>query len=78
MSVSTTHVLKRNRPGLRRDVQKAESSFLRRIIAAEDDPARRRIHTWLAEIDDERLFSLGLTPKDIAILRGTRTRRHAR
>jgi hypothetical protein len=48
------------------------SSFVRRLIAAQDDPAKQRIRDWLREVDDERLKGFGLTPEDIAILRGTR------
>jgi uncharacterized protein YjiS (DUF1127 family) len=49
---------------------KAKSSLVRRLVAAENDPAKRRIRAWLANLDDERLSSLGLTPQDIVILRG--------
>jgi hypothetical protein len=50
---------------------KAKSSLVRRLVAAENDPAKRRICAWLAELDDERLSGLGLVSEDIAILRGT-------
>jgi hypothetical protein len=50
---------------------KAKSSFVRRLIAATNDPAKQRIRAWLAALDDERLSGFGLTPEDIAILRGT-------
>jgi hypothetical protein len=47
------------------------SSLVRRLVAAENDPAKRRIHAWLANLGDERLSRLGLTSRDIVILRGT-------
>jgi len=50
---------------------KAKSSLVRRLVAAENDPAKRRIRAWLTELDDERLLGLGLTSEDIAILRWT-------
>ena len=49
----------------------AGSGLVRRLVRAKDDPAKQRIRTQLREIDDERLFGLGLTPEDIAALRGT-------
>ena len=48
----------------------AASSMVRRLILAEDDPAKQRIRAWLSDIGDERLLCLGLTPQDIAMLRG--------
>ena len=48
------------------------SALVRRLIRAEDDPAKQRIRAWLSEIDDHRLFGFGLTPADIAALRGNR------
>jgi hypothetical protein len=78
MSGSTVDVVKRDTAELRPDPPKGESSFVRRLIAAEDDPARRRIRTWLTKIDDERLLSFGLTPRDIAILRGAPIRHRPR
>jgi hypothetical protein len=53
---------------------KAKSSLVRRLIAAENDPAKLRIRAWLIALDDERLSGLGLTSEDIAILRGARSR----
>src|SRR5215467_13649486 len=47
------------------------SGLVRRLVRAKDDPAKQRIRTQLSEIDDERLFGLGLTSEDIAALRGT-------
>ena len=44
---------------------------MRRLVLAKDDPAKQRIRAWLSDIDDERLFCLGLTSEDIAALRGT-------
>ena len=49
----------------------ARSSLVRRLVAARDDPGKERIRQWLIAIDDERLSRLGLTPEDIALLRGT-------
>ena len=49
----------------------AGSSLVRRLVLAKDDPAKQRIRAWLSDIDDERLFCLGLTSEDIAALRGT-------
>ena len=48
----------------------AGSSLVRRLVQAKDDPAKQRIRARLSEIDDERLFGLGLTSEDIAALRG--------
>lgn len=45
-------------------------SAMRRLVAASDDPAKRRIREWLANLGDERLSGLGLTPQDILVLRG--------
>jgi hypothetical protein len=44
---------------------------VRRLVLAKADPAKQRIRAWLSDIDDERLFSLGLTPEDVATLRST-------
>jgi hypothetical protein len=52
--------------------RKARSSLVRRLAQAKDDPAKQRIRRWLSDINDERLLSFGLTPEDIALLRGTR------
>jgi hypothetical protein len=48
----------------------AKSSLVRRLVAATDDPAKRRIREWLGNLGDERLSGLGLTPQDILVLRG--------
>ena len=50
---------------------RAESSLVRRLVRAKDDPAKQRIRAQLSGLDDERLFCLGLTSGDIAALRGT-------
>src|SRR5262245_5714033 len=49
----------------------SRSSLVRRLVAAENDPAKRRIRAWLANLEDERRSRLGLTPRDIVILRRT-------
>lgn len=46
---------------------------MRRLVRAKDDPAKQRIRRWLSDIDDQQLSSLGLTPEDIALLRGSRS-----
>ena len=51
--------------------RKARSSLVRRLVQAKDDPAKQRIRRWLSDINDERLLSFGLTPEDIALLRGS-------
>jgi hypothetical protein len=51
--------------------RKAGSSLVRRLVQARDDPAKQRIRRWLGDINDERLASFGLTPEDIALLRGS-------
>ena len=50
----------------------AKSSFVRRLLKARDDAAKRRVRAWILEIDDDRLLGFGLTPEDIALLRGRR------
>jgi hypothetical protein len=45
------------------------SSLVRRLVQAQDDPAKRRIRTWLCDLNDEQLSNLNLTPEDIAALR---------
>jgi hypothetical protein len=42
--------------------RRARSSLVRRLVQANDDPAKQRIRRWLSDIDDERLLSFGLTP----------------
>jgi hypothetical protein len=48
----------------------AGSGLVRRLVRTKDGPAKQRIRAQLSEIDDERLFCLGLTSEDIAALRG--------
>ncbi len=45
------------------------SGLVRRLVHARNDPAKARILTWLLNIDDERLLSFGLLPREIATLR---------
>ena len=54
----------------------ARSSLVRRLVAAENDPAKQRIRALLANLGNERLSGLGLTPQDILILRGTQEQHH--
>jgi len=51
--------------------RRARSSLVRKLVQANDDPAKQRIRHWLSDIDDERLLSFGLTPEDIVVLRGS-------
>jgi hypothetical protein len=53
--------------------QRAGSRLVRRLVLAKDNPAKR-IRAWLSDIDDDRLFSLGLTSEDVAALRFTANR----
>lgn len=53
---------------------KVKSSLVRRLVAAQNDPTKRRIREWHTELEDERLSALGLTSEDITILRGTQSR----
>jgi hypothetical protein len=48
-----------------------QSSFVRRLLRANNDPAKQRVLAWLLEIDDARLLRFGLTPEDVIILRTT-------
>jgi uncharacterized protein YjiS (DUF1127 family) len=50
----------------------ARSSLVRRLVQAQDDSAKQRIRARLGELGDEQLFGIGLTPEDIAVLRGAR------
>src|SRR5580692_1622763 len=52
---------------------KVRSSLVRRLVQAQDDPAKHRIRAWLCDLNDEQLSSLGCTSEDIAVLRGTQT-----
>ena len=71
MHGSATHFSKKGIVASRVDFRKAKSSLVRRLVAAENDPGKRRVRAWLTELDDDRLSDLGLTSEDIAILRGT-------
>lgn len=51
-----------------------KSSFVHSLLQARDDATKRRVLGWLLEIDDDRLLGFGLTPEDIALLRGTAAR----
>ena len=50
---------------------KVGSGLVRRLVQAQDDPAKCRIRGWLSDLDDAQLLSLGLTSEDIALLRDT-------
>jgi hypothetical protein len=52
--------------------QKTTSGLVRRLVNAEHDPGKKRVRQWLSNIDDRRLSQFGLTPEDIAALRGRR------
>jgi hypothetical protein len=52
--------------------RRGRPSLVRKIVQANNDPAKQRIRRWLSDIDDERLLSFGLTPEDIVLLRGSR------
>jgi hypothetical protein len=64
------HFSRQGMAALPASFRRPKSSFVRRLVAAKDDPAKARVLRWLAEIDDKRLAGFGLTPEDIAILRG--------
>ena len=51
----------------------AGSKLVRRLVQAKDDPAKERLRMWLSAIEDERLLGFGLTPEDVAVLRGHAT-----
>ena len=46
---------------------------VRRLVQAQEDPAKHRIRAWLCDLNDEQLSSLGCTSRDIAVLRGAAT-----
>ena len=48
-----------------------QSSFVRRLLQAQNDPAKQRVLAWLLQIDDARLIRFGLNPEDVVILRAT-------
>jgi len=67
------HILRRGmiaRPAKHREVA---SSLVRRLVEAQDDPAKHRIRGWLRDLDDAQLSSLGLASEDIAVLRDTQS-----
>ncbi len=45
------------------------SSLVRRLVRAQNDPAKQRIRAWLTNISDEKLLNFGLSAADIALLR---------
>jgi len=51
---------------------KVRSSLVRRLVEAQDDPAKHRIRAWLCGLNDEQLSNLGCTSDDIAVLRSSR------
>ncbi len=67
MTVEGSHRSIAKRPA---ECREARSSLVRRLVQARDDPAKQRIRRWLGDIDDEQLLRFGLTPEDIALLRG--------
>ena len=52
---------------------KCQSSLVRRLVQAQDDPAKQRIRVWLKDLDDKKLSGIGLTPEDIVVLRDVPT-----
>jgi hypothetical protein len=42
---------------------KVRSSLVRRLVQAQDDPAKHRIRAWLCDLNDEQLSSLGCTSR---------------
>jgi uncharacterized protein YjiS (DUF1127 family) len=50
--------------------QRSGLSVVRRLVRAQDDPAKRRVRAWLGNIDDRQLRGSGLTSEDIAERRG--------
>jgi hypothetical protein len=82
-----SHLSKPNRVRLKRTTVRAQgmaasparilragSSLVRRLVEVRDDPAKRRVRAWLKAVDDERLSGFGLTPEDMADLRGRPSR----
>ena len=59
-------------------LSKANSGLVRRLVAAESDPAKQRIRAWLTNLDDQQLSGIGQTREDIAILRGARMQHRSR
>jgi len=60
---------------LSESLAKTGSGLVCRLVCARDDPGKERIRMWLIGLDDAQLqLGLGLTVKDIAVLRtGTKT-----
>src|SRR5258708_33872553 len=50
--------------------RKARSSLVRRLVQAQDDPAKQGIRRWLSKSTHERPLSIGLTPEDITLMIG--------
>ncbi len=48
---------------------KSGTSLVKRLLAAREDQARRRVLSYLAAMDDARLAGFGFTPDDIRTLR---------
>ena len=53
----------------------AGSSFVKRLLAARENEARRRVVNYLAAMDDARLEGLGFLADDIGALRRGQPRR---
>ena len=53
--------------------RKARSSLVRRFVQAQDERAKQRTRRWLGRINNEQFLGFGLTPEDIALLRGSRS-----
>jgi len=68
----TVQFLRWSIPGGQPDVPMPNSALVRRLLfRSHNDPARQRVLKWLAQADEERLQSFGLTPEDIVLLRRT-------
>jgi hypothetical protein len=50
---------------------KGQSSLVRRLVQAQNDPAKQRIRVLLKDLDDEKLSGIGLNPEDIVVRGGT-------
>jgi hypothetical protein len=71
MHGSATYPAKRGMTAARAGSPNVKSSLVRRLVAAENDPAKQRIRAWLADLDDEHLLGFGLTWDEIAALRAS-------
>src|SRR5260370_37358190 len=49
--------------------RKARSSLVRRLVQAQDDPAKQRIRRWLRKINNENVLNFCLHPEHISLLR---------